>query len=377
MTEGFAAIILAAGHSSRMGDFKPLLSVGEKTALEHAVALFHGNGIRQVAVVSGHHGERLEPLLRQLGVTHIPNSLFRQGMFTSVQAGVRNLGDEVRAFFLQPVDVPLVRSQTVQTLLHAWLTGQPGIIQPAFNGIYGHPPLISTRYRSAILDYHGEGGLKLLLRSFTGDTLLLELPDEQMLLDMDTPEDYQRLCRRWENRMLPTERECRHLLHHEFALPAEIVAHCLAVARVAVQLADALTAVGFMVNRDLVLAAALLHDCARRSRNHARAGEKALRNLGFPDVAAVVGRHMDLDPPQTTEFSADELVFLADKLVAGNRLVGIEQRFAEKQTLTASKTRASNSFERRLACARAIRHRVEKALGQPLAEILTDHEQTS
>ena len=62
-----------------------------------------------------------------------------------------------------------------------------------FAATRGHPPLISASYRDSILSWHGDGGLKALLMQFEGDSATVETGDEGILLDMDTPEDYERL----------------------------------------------------------------------------------------------------------------------------------------------------------------------------------------
>jgi molybdenum cofactor cytidylyltransferase len=375
MTETVAAIILAAGHSKRMGDFKPLLPLGEGTVLEQAVSLFRRAGISDLRVVTGHEGEKLTPLLQTLEVPQVPNPHYREGMFTSIQAGLRALPENAAGFFMLPVDIPLIRPQTVKTLLRTWRTGRQGIIQPVFYGTYGHPPLISTCYRQTILNAGGEGGLKKLLLSFAADTLELEVPDEYILLDMDTPEDYRNLCDRWSRRGIPSERECEHLLAHEFTLPQRIIAHCRQVARIATRLTDELRKKGVDVDRDLVLAAGLLHDCARREPHHARAGEKALRLLGFPRVAEVIGRHMDLNEQENNTISASEIVYLADKLTAGDRQVRLEERFEEKRRRYADQPEVLKKIDARLQSARRVQQRVESILGCTLDEVLGNPEQ--
>lgn len=374
MSDSFAAIILAAGQSKRMGEFKPLLPLGETTALEHGIALFRKAGVRDVRVVTGHEGERLDPLLESLGIPRVHNSRYHEGMFTSIQAALRVLPEGKTAFFLLPVDIPLVRPQTVKTLLRSWHTRSEGIIQPVFNGIYGHPPLISARYRQTILNSSGEGGLKKLLRAFPEDTLEIEMPDERILLDMDTPEDYRTLCRRWNRQGIPSEKECEHLLTREFAVPLRLVLHCRQVARVAIRLTDELGKQDVDMDRELVQAAALLHDCARQEPHHARAGEKALRMLGFPEVAAIVGQHMDLQERETRELTAAELVYLADKLTSGDRRVDLETRFAEKRRRFATQPRTLELIEIRLQAARKIKDKLEEIFGRDLEKVLRDCE---
>ncbi|NVN93510.1 MAG: NTP transferase domain-containing protein, partial [Desulfuromonadales bacterium] len=81
MSSNVAALILSAGYSSRMGDFKPLLPLGGLTALERTISLFRSSGVEDVRVVIGYRSEELAPLLKRLAVRTIVNSRFHDGMF--------------------------------------------------------------------------------------------------------------------------------------------------------------------------------------------------------------------------------------------------------------------------------------------------------
>ena len=144
MKNDFAAIILAAGFSSRMDGFKPLLPFGSESVIERVVRLFRDAGIDTIRVVTGHMSTDLLPLLQGSGVRPVLNERYREGMFTSVVAGISSLEDFQGAFFLLPVDIPLVRLQTVITLMEAYGSGKRSLLYPAFRGRRGHPPLIST-----------------------------------------------------------------------------------------------------------------------------------------------------------------------------------------------------------------------------------------
>jgi len=108
--KSFAAIVLSAGFSSRMGAFKPLLRLGDETALEKAVNLFRHAEVEHLQVVVGHQAELLNPLVERLGVSCTVNPSYRDGMFSSVQSAMRKLPEGTDGFFLLPVDTPLVRS---------------------------------------------------------------------------------------------------------------------------------------------------------------------------------------------------------------------------------------------------------------------------
>jgi len=130
----YAAIILAAGRSSRLGWFKPLVSLGGETLVERAVSLFRAAGLSEILVVVGHRGRELRPVLRKAGVRIIENAGFQEGMLSSVSAGVRGLGSATAAFFVLPVDVPLVRNWTVRRLLAVHEERPGSIAHPCFCG---------------------------------------------------------------------------------------------------------------------------------------------------------------------------------------------------------------------------------------------------
>ncbi|MGO9420053.1 nucleotidyltransferase family protein, partial [Roseiarcus sp.] len=101
-----AAIVLAAGRSSRMGEFKPLLPFGEETVIGWVVANLRGAGVARIHVVTGFKAEALAPELCRLGVTIAHNADFEGGVMSSVQTGVAGLPAEMEAFLLMPVDMP-------------------------------------------------------------------------------------------------------------------------------------------------------------------------------------------------------------------------------------------------------------------------------
>lgn len=370
MTEPFAAIVLAAGLSTRMGDFKPLLPLGEETALEKSVDLFLRAGIGHLQVILGHQAEQLIPLLDRRGVAWTVNERYREGMFTSVQCAMASLPEGIEAFFLQPVDMPLVRDRTLETLRRAWHDSGRGILHPVFWGKRGHPPLISTRYRRTILESSGEGGLKALLLPYLDDILEIEVPDEHCVLDMDSPEDYAYLQYRWDHYAVPSYRECEHLLTHQFAVPEPVAEHCRLVARVAVTLAVELGRAGVALDRELLRAAAMLHDCCRDQADHAAVGARALRRLGFGAVAELVALHMDMVPSQKPEPSAGEVLYLADKLVAGQHLVSLEERFAPALSRFAGQEAVLRNVRRKLSVARRIQEKCETIIQASLHKVL-------
>ncbi|MCE5282260.1 MAG: nucleotidyltransferase family protein [Deltaproteobacteria bacterium] len=187
----YAALILGAGRSSRMGASKPLLPLAGQTLIERVVGLFKGVGVGQIVVVLGHEAGQLLPLLGRLGVVPVVNPRYDEGMFTSVQAGVGRLDRDCRAFFLLPVDIPLVGPGTLHALAEAFQKMGVDVCRPVFQGRYGHPPLIAATLIPAILDFDGAGGLRALLARYRDRTADVAVEDPGILMDLDTREDYE------------------------------------------------------------------------------------------------------------------------------------------------------------------------------------------
>ena len=186
-----AAIILAAGYSRRMGALKPILKLGDKTILERTIRLFRDLGIEEVIVVVGHGAREIVPIVHDCRARAIMNGQFKRGMFSSVQAGVKALSTDSHAFFVLPVDIPLVHPRTIKDLLEAYRSGKSKMVFPVYLGKRGHPPLVDACYRNEILSYSGEEGLRAVFRNHENESVQVEVADEMILSDLDTPADYE------------------------------------------------------------------------------------------------------------------------------------------------------------------------------------------
>jgi CTP:molybdopterin cytidylyltransferase MocA len=208
------AVILAAGYSKRQNGFKPLLPLGDKTVLEHCLHHFKARGLRDIVVVLGHRAEELSPLVKASGAKTVLNPDYDQGMFSSVQVGVASLPTSSQAFFVLPVDIPLVRYLTIDCLVQAFKRkNKADVIVPTFQNKTGHPPLIRDNLRTAILEHDGTQGLRGVLNK--SKIANVEVPDRHILLDIDTPEQYQKAQMLWERYSLPSPEEAEILLKCE------------------------------------------------------------------------------------------------------------------------------------------------------------------
>lgn len=327
MTARYAAIILAAGRSTRMEQFKPLLSLGEETMVERVISIFSQNGC-DVVIVVGWNKEALIQSLRNRPVSVAENPNFERGMLTSIRAGIRSLAPEHQAFFVMPVDIPLVRPATICRLIEAADSHPDKIIFPAFSDHRGHPPLIPAQMADSILHWPVEGGLNTFLDTERKRARIVEVPDRHILFDIDTAEDYAEAAVRLSRYEIPTAAECDVIINSICHMPENICRHCRKVCDIALDIGRCLARNGREIDLVLLRAAALLHDAARLKPDHANAAAKMLRDLGFAKLGDIVAAHTDLKQSDGRPASPEaKILFLADKLVEGDRMVSLEERY--------------------------------------------------
>ncbi len=365
-----SAIVLAAGFSRRMGRSKPLLPMGGRTVVEQVVTIYREAGVADIRVVTGATSDSVRSALAGMPAACIRNPNPERGMFSSVLIGVTSMPPETRAFFVHPVDIPLVRPHTLTMLLKAAETGSAPVIYPTFNGRRGHPPLIDERLKPAILSHDGRGGLQGVLARCNDSAQEIPVADEGIRLDMDTPADHRRLVARRQSGAIPTAAECRTLMRQIATVPASVDRHCRQVARVACRLAEGVNRGGGAVNIPLIRAAARVHDCARLETDHAAAGARLLDAMGFPVLAAIVARHMEIPDTPDADLDEAQIVYLADKLVDGEAVADLEQRFAAKLQHVGDDADAMAAVRRRRRSAVTIQAKVERLAGIPVAQLL-------
>ena len=188
----FGAVIPAAGLSSRMGAFKPLLPLADSTVIERCVGSVLPYADAAVAVLGYRADELLKVLNRRFGgrLTLALNPDYAStDMLASIQIGLRAMG-ECDAFFLLPADMPAIPPAVYEALSEAF-DGSAEVFYPVCGGRRGHPVLITAALIPAILDYRGDGGLRAILRGRTVKEVAAD--DRGILTDLDTPEDYNRV----------------------------------------------------------------------------------------------------------------------------------------------------------------------------------------
>ena len=199
-------VVLAAGESRRMGTNKLLLPWGETTVLGRTLANVGAAAMHDVLLITGHERERVEAMAgRAWDATRaeepasgsgeqLPmlfNRDYANGMLTSVQAAVRALPASAEAILVMLGDQPMVTTDTIDRLLHAYAATPAGLVAPYYGGRRGNPVIIDRRYFDELLALPADAAPRALLARHTDDLLAVTVEDEAVLIDLDRPEEYE------------------------------------------------------------------------------------------------------------------------------------------------------------------------------------------
>ena len=197
-----AAILLSAGESTRMGETKALLPWRDITLLEHQVGALTSAGLSPIVVVLGHQSDKLESLLGdRAGVECVYNPGYIHGKATSVKAGVGALrrlhgtsADALAMAAILVLGVDQPRSgDTIRRVVDLHGDGAWLITVPTYQGKGGHPVIFSSSLINEMLEVSEDTlGLKSLVRRHEARTQRVETASPEVLLDLNTPDDYRR-----------------------------------------------------------------------------------------------------------------------------------------------------------------------------------------
>jgi molybdenum cofactor cytidylyltransferase len=183
-----AAVVLAAGQSSRMGSNKLLADVGGQPMIRRTVA-----AMRQAAdvtiVVTGRDQGLIEAALAGLPVTFVHNPDFAAGLSTSLRAGIAALTPDTDAAVIALGDMPLVTPDAVRKLIAAYSPVEHrSICVPVFKGERGNPVLWGRQHFEALAALTGDKGARVLFDPLSDEIVDVAMADDAVLRDADTPE---------------------------------------------------------------------------------------------------------------------------------------------------------------------------------------------
>ena len=192
-----AAVIAAAGRSTRMGEPKQLLPWGDRTVLAAVAANLAAGGAEPVVCVVGHLAERMETALQGAAVQIVRTQDFAQAeMLSSYQAGVRYLEQSATTCagtLLALGDQPHVPVAVIARVVAQARRTPTHIVIPSFNLRRGHPFYLPRRLWGELLALGPDDTLRSVMRRHDQDVVYVDVDTDAILRDLDTPDDYARL----------------------------------------------------------------------------------------------------------------------------------------------------------------------------------------
>jgi molybdenum cofactor cytidylyltransferase len=203
-----AALILAAGSSSRMGAgrHKLLLPLGDRPVLAHVIATTLASQARPIMLVLGHQAEQVRAqiaaYINHPAILIVTNPDYLQGMSTSLRAGLQALitSHSLDGVLVLLGDQPLMTSQIIDTIITSKQTTGKRIVTPFYNGQRGNPVLFDASLFPELLQVTGDAGARSVIEQHSQEVAKIELGASMASYDVDTWEAYKAVMAKWEQR---------------------------------------------------------------------------------------------------------------------------------------------------------------------------------
>jgi 4-nitrophenyl phosphatase len=190
-----AAVVLAAGASTRFGRPKQLADWQGSPLVMHVVSIAQRAGLAPVVVVLGSHAEAVGAALRGAGpdVETVMNWNWERGLSTSIQTALMALEPGVDAAVFLQCDQPLVTPELLRALTGRFRATEAAIVHPVHAGKRFSPALFARQLFPELARLSGDVGGRELIVAHAGEVERVEVADPDALADVDTPEEYERL----------------------------------------------------------------------------------------------------------------------------------------------------------------------------------------
>jgi molybdenum cofactor cytidylyltransferase len=180
-----------------MGRQKLLLPLGNKVVITRVVESIQSAPVDRIVVVVGRDREAIRTALQGREVFFVVNPDPEGDMLSSVRCGFGAVPDECEGVLIALGDHPTIRPTWIGELIQRYRQTSASIVVPVHRGRRGHPILVAATFREEILSEYDGVGLRGLLQAHAGEVTELEVSTPEVLEDLDTPEDYERLSGRF------------------------------------------------------------------------------------------------------------------------------------------------------------------------------------
>lgn len=189
-------MILAAGVSKRFGTSKQLLKLTNGYMIEYVIRASLASELNKVYVILGHHHKEILKALSENNENFPSNQLdflinpqYRQGMSSSIRAGLTSIKNTFGSVMFLLGDQPLVDSGLINLMLKQYYGSDKNLCVPAYKGKRGNPTIFSHEYFSLLENVKGDSGGKDIIMAHPDDILTVETDSPDCTFDIDTPND--------------------------------------------------------------------------------------------------------------------------------------------------------------------------------------------
>jgi molybdenum cofactor cytidylyltransferase len=187
-------IVLAAGASTRMGTAKPLLEIEGTTFLERAVHVLREAGCRYVVAVVN-DDDWIERLADVSGAAVVINDAENSEQVDSLRLGIANLPDGADGVLVLPVDFPRIAVETVSALINEFERSPAPVLNPAYDGVAGHPVLFARSVLTELMQPELPDGARTVIEKHQREARVIDVDDAGVVADVDTRDDYNRIVK--------------------------------------------------------------------------------------------------------------------------------------------------------------------------------------
>jgi molybdenum cofactor cytidylyltransferase len=190
------AIVLAGGRSTRMGEPKQLLRLGERTVLAQTLGNIREAGMDDIVLVLGSSAEIIRKQMPDSaldGLKVIVNEAYSEGMASSLREGLAALDQEIDAALIVLADQPFIRPATCGEIVDRYRCSEAQIVVPTYRGFRGNPVLVDRSVFHEIMSLRGDIGCRAIFGSHSEGIVKVDVEDVGILLDIDDRADFERL----------------------------------------------------------------------------------------------------------------------------------------------------------------------------------------
>ncbi|SJZ53710.1 HD domain-containing protein [Consotaella salsifontis] len=352
---GIGVVVLASGAMDALAVDEPFLATTEETPIGFTLRCLEEAGLRRVEIVVDRQGRRME-------LSRDPSdrgTIFALTGGEAARGGIALLSPLLDGCLVLPAELPLLRPGTIDRVLRAAFETAAPVVYPTFQGDRGFPVYLDRTLFAEIVDEPAPEALAAVLARHEGEAREIAVFDHGCVeaAGVEMTDWTEKLA----SHHAPDDAECEAMMA-VVAMDEPVCRHCQAVAELATWLAEQLNEKGHGLDVGLVRSAALVHDIGKGHSHHAEVGSGMLRVFGFPKVADLVADHHLGAAFDGKTIDERAVLFLAEKLVQGERRVSLAERFAPAFTRFGSDPEAVREISARLATAETMLHAVESEI---------------